>query len=63
MFKLMRTSIFGQLPTIDLILHHVGPKEGTLAKMKVKGNSVPQARDQHTELSLIQINAADFVAI
>lgn len=59
----MFTSILRQLPTIDLVLHHIGPIEGALAEVEVQGDGVPQARYQHTELSFIQINAADLVAV
>lgn len=59
----MLTSILWQLPTIDLVLHHISPIEGTLVEMEVQGNGVPQAWYQHTELPFIQINAADLVAV
>ena len=57
------TSILGQLPAIDLVLHHIRPIEGALTDMEVQSNGVPQARYQHTELSFIQINAADLMAV
>lgn len=59
----MLTSILGQFPTIDLVLHNISPIEGALAEMEVQGNGVPQARYQHTELSFIQINAPDLVSV
>jgi len=59
----MLTAILGQLPTIDLVLNHISPIKGALADMEVQGNGVSQARYQHTELSFIQINAADLVAV
>lgn len=31
--------------------------------MEVQGNCVPQARDQHTELALVQVDAPDLVAV
>lgn len=31
--------------------------------MEVQGNGVPQARHQHAELSLVEIDAADLVAV
>lgn len=31
--------------------------------MEVQGDGVPQARHQHAELTLIQIDAADLVAV
>lgn len=57
------TAILGKVPTIDLVLHHIGPIERILAEMEVQGNGVPQARYQHTEFSFIQINSTDLVAI
>lgn len=57
------TSIFRELPAINLILYHIRPIEGALVEMEVQGNGVPQARYQHTELSLIQIDAADLMAV
>ena len=57
------TSILRQLPTVDLVLHHISPIEGALAEMEVQGDGVPQARHQHAELTLIQIDAADLVAV
>lgn len=59
----MLTSILRQLPTVDLVLHHIGPIESALAEMEVQGDGVPQAWHQHTELSFIQIDAADLVAV
>lgn len=59
----MLTSILRQLPPIDLVLHHISPIEGALAEMEVQGNGVPQAWYQHAELSFIQINATDLVAV
>lgn len=57
------TSIFRELPPINLILHHIRPIEGALVEMEVQGNRVPQTRYQHAELSLIQIDAADLMAV
>ncbi len=59
----MLTSILRQLSTVDLVLHHISPIEGALAEMEVKGDGVPQAWHQHAELSFIQIDAADLVAV
>lgn len=59
----MLTAVLRQFPTIDLILHHIRPIEGTLVEMEVQRNGVPQAWHQHAELSLVQIDAADLVAV
>lgn len=49
----MLTPIFRQLPSIDLILYHVSPIEGTLTEMEVQGDGVSQAWYQHTKLALV----------
>lgn len=57
------TSVFRQLPTIDLVLHYVGPVEGALVEVEVQGDGVPQAGHQHTELALVQVDATDLVPV
>lgn len=57
------TSIFRQLSTIDLVLHHVGPVEGALVEVEVQGDGVPQTGHQHTELTLVQVDATDLVPV
>ena len=59
----MLTSILRKLSTIDLVLHHVSPVKGTLVEMEVKSNGVSEAGYQHAELSLVQVNATDLMAI
>ena len=57
------TSVLRELPAVDLVLHHVGPVEGVLGEVEVQGDGVPEARHQHAELSLVQVDAADLVAV
>lgn len=57
------TSVLRQLPAVDLVLHHVGPIEGALAEVEVQGDGVSEAGDQNTELSFVQVDAADLMAV
>lgn len=57
------TSIFRQFAAIDLVLNHVSPVEGALVEVEVQGDGVPQAGHQHTELTLIQVDATNLVPV
>lgn len=57
------TSIFGEFPPIDLVLHDISPVQRALAQVEVKGNGVSQARYQHAEFSLVKIDSSDFVPV
>lgn len=57
------TSVFRQLPTIDLVLHNVGPVQGALVEMEVQSNCVPEAWYEHAELSLVKVDPSDLMPI
>lgn len=57
------TSILRQFPTVDLVLHDISPVQGALVEVEVKGNGVPQAWYQHTELPLVKLNPSDLMAV
>lgn len=57
------TSVVRQFAAVDLVLHYVSPVQGALVEVKVQGNGVSQARNQHTELPLVQVDASDLVAV
>lgn len=57
------TSIFRQLPTIDLVLYHIGPVQGALVEVEVQSNCVPQSWYEHAEFSLVKVNPPDLVPI
>lgn len=59
----MVTSVVQQLPAVDLVFHHVGPVEGTLAEVEVQGDGVAQAGHQHAVIPLVKVNAPDLVAV
>lgn len=57
------TSILRQFPSVDLVLHHVGPVQGALVEVEVQGDGVPQAGYQHAEFSLVKLDPSDLVAV
>ena len=57
------TAVVGQRAAVDLVLHHVGPVQHALVEVEVQGDGVPQARHQHAELALVQVDASDLVPV
>ena len=57
------TSVLREFSPIDLVLHHVSPVKGAMVQVEIQGDGVPQPRDQHAELSLVEVNPPDLMAV